>query len=123
MPVWLALALAAAIVAVVAWSRPPRALLYAGLAVLVVGLWRTVDPVATLLGPYAGSRYFALIGLVVASGIVIATLRGQRAAYPLAAVMVLGMALDFRVPIAPEPDWAAIERGGPVVVPYGFTVS
>lgn len=125
-----ALAMAIGVLVVLAVRGLPRGWLvlgYAAVVVLGLGLWRTVDPVPTLLESYAGSRYFGMAGLALAAVTVAAIARRNRAGYVLGALLLIGIVGDFRLVEAPDLGWSVAScLGQPepcrVPIPWGMDI-
>lgn len=79
---------------------------YAGLALAVAGI--AVSDVG--LDPIAGERYF--VPMTVAWAVVIAfgVQRRSRIAYGLAAILTVGIVVDFRLPAYPDTNWSQASR-------------
>ncbi len=100
-------------------------LILATAAVGGLGIVRSLDFAEGLLDPLLLQRYFLVAGwaavVIVAAGLFDASRSVRRASLLLAAVLVVGMTADFRIPPQPDLGWSGrsscIGRAAPCVVP------
>jgi hypothetical protein len=82
----------------VALRALPKMLLLASAAVLVASLALSAETASQLLDPGGAQRYFFIPGYLVGLGTCIAIGRGDRLAWPTAALLVAGVLFDLRLP-------------------------
>jgi hypothetical protein len=121
-----ALALAVFGALVLAVVRLPRLWLIGAFAlalvVAVAGVRFSAHPTVQYADPLIGGRYFYLSGVVIAAFTLLALSRRHWLALPLAVMLTMGVAADFRMPPIPPTGWAdqAACIGGPMACSVPF---
>lgn len=100
-----------ALIVITFWRTLPMRSLPVGYGAAAVGLaGLAVHGGANVWPPGANERYFLIAAGLTVAVVVAGTIRGQRLAYPLAALLALGLMGDFRLDPYPAQGWATNYR-------------